>query len=472
MDIHVGVQSPKGAGWTQDPDTLDTWFSSALWTWSTLIDRDLALDHSITFEDLLLQSPDFQKFHPTDVMETGYDILFFWVARMILMTTYVTGSVPQLEYGQVPFDTVYLHGLIRDREGRKMSKSHPETNIDPLDMIKRYGADALRLSMIVGQSPGNDFRLYEEKISGYRNFVNKLWNASRFVLLQCEQAGVDPQSIPNLQELSLADRALLSTLQKLIKDVTKGLEEYRLSDVGERLYRFLWDYFCDWYLELSKGRPNLPLLVHAARTFLILLHPYIPFVTEELWRSFKPKGAGMLIKESWPSPEERWVDEEAEEQLGTLIETVSGIRKVCADHGIQRDAVLVAELWPYPRTKKLPEVFQDQDHIRDIEQLSQVQEVLVKPRAVATTQVLSFVGKGFEVRLFVPTFDVDVEHSRLEEEKQKVGQYAEGLRRELGNTQFVEKAPVSVVEEKKKRLQMIEDQLRNLEEKLRTLSHF
>jgi valyl-tRNA synthetase len=215
---------------------------------------------------MLARSPDFQKFHPTSVMETGYDIIFFWVARMILMTTYATG--------QIPFKTVYLHGLIRARDGRKMSKSHPETMIDPLDMIAKYGADALRLSMIVGQSPGNDSRLYEEKIAGYRNFINKLWNASRFVLMQCEEAE-ECRSEDNGQcfngqwtNLSLADRAILHATEVLIEDVTKGMEEYRLSETGERLYSFTWDYFCDWYLELSKGTANVAVLVHVLRRLL------------------------------------------------------------------------------------------------------------------------------------------------------------------------------------------------------------
>ncbi len=211
IEVHVGTEAPKEEGWVQDPDTLDTWFSSGLWTWSTLIDPKFAADSSLTFEDLLTKSPDFQKFHPTTVMETGYDILFFWVARMILMTTYATG--------QIPFETIYLHGLVRTRDGQKMSKSHPETVIDPLDMIAKYGSDALRLSMIVGQSPGNDFRLYEEKIAGYRNFVNKLWNAARFVLLECEKAGVEVSGLRcqvSGADLSLAARALLSEFQRLV----------------------------------------------------------------------------------------------------------------------------------------------------------------------------------------------------------------------------------------------------------------
>jgi valyl-tRNA synthetase len=241
---------------------------------------------------ILERSPDYQRFHPTQVMETGYDILFFWVARMILMTTYVTGNIP--------FETVYLSGLIRTREGKKMSKSDPETCIDPLAMIAAYGADALRLSMIVGQSPGNDFRLYEEKIAGYRNFVNKLWNAARFVLLICEKEGIDPKRLAagsKQSVLSLADRWILSVTQRLIGDVTEGLEHYRLSQVGEMLYDFVWSKYCDWYVELSKEQPNAPVLLQVLRTILTLLHPYAPFVTEEIWAKV---GEGMLMRQAWP----------------------------------------------------------------------------------------------------------------------------------------------------------------------------
>ncbi|MCA9371127.1 MAG: valine--tRNA ligase, partial [Candidatus Peregrinibacteria bacterium] len=326
----AGVQPPEGEGWEQDPDTLDTWFSSALWTWSTLVNKDLTADYSLTLKEILEQSPDFTKFHPTQVMETGYDIIFFWVARMILMTTYATG--------QIPFETVYLHGLIRTRDGKKMSKSNPETMIDPLEIIPKYGADALRMSMIVGQSPGNDQKLYEEKIAGYRNFINKLWNASRFVLMQCETAGVTPAEVESgawkAESLGLADKAVLSSLQDLIDDVTDGLTNYRLSDVGERLYSFTWDYFCDWYLELSKGEANPDVLITVLRTLVTLLHPYCPFVTEELWSQIKPADAGMLISEPWPVSDASLNDASAD-QLQVVITVTNAIRSLRADQEIE-----------------------------------------------------------------------------------------------------------------------------------------
>ena len=324
-EVFAGVLPPEGEGWEQDPDTLDTWFSSALWTWSTLVDTKCAADYSLTLHEMLDNSPDYRKFHPTQIMETGYDILPFWVARMILMTTYVIGDYP--------FETVYLHGLIRTRDGSKMSKSKPETMIDPLSVIQTYGTDALRMSMIVGQSPGNDQKLYEEKIAGYRNFINKLWNASRFVLMQCETAGVTPAEVEsgkwNVDDLSLADRALLSALQELIDDVTQGLDTYRLSDTGEKLYSFVWDYFCDWYLELSKGDANPAVLIHTLRTVLQLLHPYCPFVTEELWAQFKHEKYPMLIKHCWPNSIPITENDKKDRAwFSLLIESISQIRSL------------------------------------------------------------------------------------------------------------------------------------------------
>ncbi|TSC58368.1 MAG: valyl-tRNA synthetase ValS [Candidatus Peregrinibacteria bacterium Greene0416_19] len=467
IDTHVGIESPKGDGWEQDPDTLDTWFSSALWTWSTLVDPKLALDLSVPFEDLLLKSPDFMKFHPTQVLETGYDILFFWVARMILMTTYATGGMAELEYGHVPFETVYLHGLIRTRDGRKMSKSDPDTMIDPLDMIGKYGADALRLSMIVGQSPGADSRLYEEKIAGYRNFVNKLWNASRFVLLQCEQAGIDPRSITQLPkgaQLSLADRALLHALECLIEDVSDGLTHYRLSEVGERLYSFVWDYFCDWYLELSKGSANHAVLVHALRRILKLLHPYCPFVTEELWASVKPKDAGMLIKEEWPIPKAERKDPEAFHRLQTVIDVITAIRKLRADQGVEPSTFVHIII----HTDKHLDLLQSQrEHIM---RLGRCDQWTLDAVSKKHKNVVSAFLNGIEVHLSLEgLIDVEKERASLEKEKKNLSRLLESMHVKLKNEQFLAKAPASVIEVEKEKAQSIEEKLKKIEKRLNQL---
>ncbi len=460
-ETYVGVTPPEGKGWEQDGDTLDTWFSSALWTWSTLIDPTLAQDTSVSLVDILQKSPDFQKFHPTNVMETGGDILFFWVARMILMTTYALGKIPgYTEEQRIPFKTVYLHGMIMDRNGQKMSKSKPETAIDPLEIIPKYGADALRLSMIVGQSPGNDSRLYEEKIEGYRNFVNKLWNASRFVLMQCEAAGVDPSSVSDAEPASVADRALHDELANLIAAVTSNVSEYRLSEAGEMLYASVWNFFCDWYLELSKGEPNPKLLVHTMRHYLRLLHPYCPFVTEELWAHFKPKDAGMLIQEPWPADYAPQFKKEAS-QLQTIIEVITAIRKLRSD----QDVEVAKQVSVVIVTKAHKDLLQSQaEHIRRMGKVSEL-TFGAKPDDAAAAFL-----DGIEVYLpLAGLVDKEKEKATLTKEKENLERFAKGIEAKLGNEQFVSKAPPALIEEQKQKLAEAQDKLAKIDERLKAL---
>jgi valyl-tRNA synthetase len=457
-EIHVGPQSP-GAGWEQDPDTLDTWFSSALWTWSTLLDQKKALDPSIPFKELLKQSPDFKAFHPTSVMETGYDILFFWVARMILMTTYATG--------QIPFKTVYLHGLIRTRDGKKMSKSHPETMIDPLDIIPKYGADALRLSMIVGQSPGADSRLYEEKIAGYRNFINKLWNASRFVLLQCEQAGIDPKSIdtlPDPSSLSIADRAILHASEELIADVTKGLSEYSLSETGEKLYSFVWDYFCDWYLELSKGTANHAVLVHVLRRILRLLHPYCPFVTEELWAHVGPPSIPRLISSRWPEVKKDRKDPNAFGELQILIDVITAIRRLRAESSVEAGKKVTVLI----HSKKHEALLASQsEHIR---RMGGVETLTIDGKPAKHANAASAFLADTEVHLSLEgLFDPVKLKVSLQKEQAELIRYVASIGGKLKNKAFVERAPKELVEGEKAKLAEAEEKLKKIEERLKSL---
>lgn len=454
--IHEACGSPV----EQDPDTLDTWFSSALWTWSTLIDRSVTEDPSLSLEDMLARSSDFQKFHPTSVLETGYDILPFWVARMILMTTYAIG--------QVPFETTYLHGLIRTRDGKKMSKSDPKTMIDPVDMIAKYGADALRLSMIVGQSPGADSRLYEEKIAGYRNFVNKLWNASRFVLMQCEEKKVDPATIaklPDATTLSLADRALLHALELLVEDVTKGLQEYRLSEVGERLYSFIWDYFCDWYLELSKGSANVAVLVHTLRRLLRLLHPYCPFVTEELWTAVKSKDLRMIMLEQWPLPHPERKDIEAFDQLQVIIDVITAIRKLRADSSVEHakevTVTLVTKTW-------VPLLESQEVHIR---RLAKVGSLTIETGAFKPShEMVSAFLDGIEVHLSLTGLvDRTKEKANLEKEYAQLEKYIAGIEAKLSKKDFVERAPAALIAQEREKLKASQDTLQKIRERLKTV---
>ncbi len=277
-ETYAGVQPPTDESegwheWEQDPDTLDTWFSSALWTWSTLIDPKLAQDFSLSLEDLLKKSPDYQAYHPTTVMETGWDILFFWVARMILATTYTTG--------EIPFKTVYLHGLVRTEHGKKMSKSSPETIIDPMEVIPEYGTDALRFALIQGMSAGNDQRLGRSKIVANRNFANKIWNIARYI----EGVIGDEVSREGAKPQVAADHWILDKLRTSQEKIGSDLDTFRFSEAYDTLYHFVWDDLADWYIEASKAAPNIPLLAYLLESVLVLTHPFAPFVTETIWQT-------------------------------------------------------------------------------------------------------------------------------------------------------------------------------------------
>ncbi len=278
-ELYVGLEPPKGAGWEQDSDTLDTWFSSGLWTFSTLGWPE--------------ETDDFKTFHPTSVLETGYDILFFWIARMILMSTALLG--------EIPFRTVYLHGLVRDMQGRKMSKSLGNV-IDPLDMIEKYGADAMRISLFIGTSAGTDIKLNEQKIAGYRNFANKIWNASRFVLMNLDGIPKKPK------ELSSGDKKIIEELNETVKKVTDSLEKFDFNHAGEFAYHYFWHTFCDKIIEEQKPRLKNTterqsaeyILFTVLTTCLKILHPFMPFVTEVIWQELPKKEDSLLMVEEWP----------------------------------------------------------------------------------------------------------------------------------------------------------------------------
>ncbi|MFA5129135.1 MAG: valine--tRNA ligase [Patescibacteria group bacterium] len=294
-EIYVGIEAPQGEGWTQDPDTLDTWFSSGLWTFSTLGWPE--------------KTKDLKNFHPTAVLETGYDILFFWIARMILMTTYVLGDIP--------FKNVYLHGLVRDEKGKKMSKSLGNI-IDPLDMIEKYGTDAVRLSLVLGTSPGNDMKLSDEKIAGFRNFTNKLWNISRYILMNVKDTSIDTR---NIKPKERADKWILYYFNELKSDqvkkhkdfgqvsggVTGKLNVFQFSNAGFELRNFTWSQLADHYLEMAKGRKDKvkdQILIYILKDLLKLWHPFMPFVTEHIWQMLGEKE--MLIVQEWPKFDKRF----------------------------------------------------------------------------------------------------------------------------------------------------------------------
>ncbi|HAQ02727.1 valine--tRNA ligase [Candidatus Nomurabacteria bacterium RIFOXYC2_FULL_36_8] len=286
-EIYCGVEAPKEDGWIQDEDTLDTWFSSGLWTFSTLGWPDL-------------NATDFKTYHPTNMLETGYDILFFWIARMILMSTYLIG--------EVPFKTVYLHGIVRDSQGRKMSKSLGNA-MDPLDLTQKYGADAVRMSLIIGTGPGNDSKMSEDKIRAYKNYANKLWNITRFVLSSTENIKLDS----SFNDYSDKDKELIKERHDLIVEITKEMDEYKFYIVGEKIYHYTWSRFADVILEESKEifkngtneekESRAQFLLDTLTKILKILHPFMPFVTEEIWSIMPIDNKKLLMVERWPETE-------------------------------------------------------------------------------------------------------------------------------------------------------------------------
>lgn len=338
----VGHGRPEGDGWTQDQDTLDTWFSSGLWTWSTLIDPQLAENTSVSLQDLLRLSTDYRAFHPTSVMETGYDILFFWVARMILMTTYVAGIVP--------FRSVYLHGLVLDKTGKKMAKSKPENCIDPVVVVNESGADALRFALVAGTSAGTDTRVSTDKIKSAQRFVNKLWNASKLV----DMGGAAP-------DFNLADvrhpinQWMLARAAEIVRNTTASFERYTFGEAGDALQASFWTNFCDFYLEAVK-EPSLAALTETKATrqraldiYLRLLHPLLPFVTEEVWQKLGRKG--WLIKAQWPAGEAEFPDE-ATPGINAVMRLVTALRNFRSTRKLKNEPLTV-----HLQVKKYVEIF-------------------------------------------------------------------------------------------------------------------
>lgn len=424
-EIFVGVEAPEGDGWIQDPDTLDTWFSSGLWTFSTLGYPDI-------------KAEDLKNYHPTSVMETGYDILFFWVARMILMTTYTLGVVP--------FKTVYLHGLVRDEQGRKMSKSLGNI-IDPLDMIAKYGTDATRLSLLLGNTPGNDMKLSEEKIAGFRNFTNKLWNISRFMLININEPKMDAQE-PKAK--TLADAWILEKLYTIINRTSENIEKFNFALAGDELRDFTWGDLADWYLEIAKvegGKSEI--LNYILNTILKLWHPYMPFVTETIWQEVY--GAEhMLMVEQWPKGVGHKKTDHTDFELIRSI--ITGIRSLRAENKIEPAKKIGAFL-----------------NIEDRKNLIKESEEVVK--ALARLEKLEFVESGAEIALdLAGAVDIEKEKPRLEKEIAELTKYISGLENKLSNQEFVNNAPPAVVEKEQVKLSEAKNKVEKLEEQLKSLS--
>jgi len=433
----------------QDEDVLDTWFSSALWPFSTLGWPD--------------ETEELKYFYPTNVLVTGYDIIFFWVARMIF------SGLEHMK--EIPFRDVLIHGIVRDAQGRKMSKSLGN-GIDPLEVIDDYGADSLRMSLVMGNSPGNDMRFYYEKVVANRNFANKLWNAARFILMNLENMHGRPLKPADLE---LTDRWIITRSNRLVKEVTDNLDKYELGIAAQKIYDFTWTEFCDWYIELAKPRlygindeargTALYTLIYVLKNTLKLLHPFMPFITEEIWQHLPHEEESIMIS-SWPSVNEAELDEDAERDMQALMDAIRAVRNIRAEMGVQ----------PSKKAKLI--LVADSDNIslfRDtrlyFEKLANASEIIIQndKKGIPGNAVSVVTDK---VQIFIPLedlIDFDKEMERLNKEKEHLEKELDRVNKKLSNENFVKKAPAAVVEEERNKLDKYQTMMDKVMEQIANL---
>ena len=436
----------------QDEDTLDTWFSSALWPFSTLGWPD--------------KTPELEYFYPTDVLVTGYDIIFFWVIRMVFSALEQTG--------QVPFHHVLIHGLVRDSQGRKMSKSLGN-GIDPLEVIDKYGADALRLTLITGNAPGNDMRFYWERVESSRNFANKVWNASRFIMMNLEKAQVSETM--ELSQLTDADRWILSRLNGVVRDVTDNMEKYELGIAVQKVYDFIWEEFCDWYIEMVKPRlyseedttkaAALWTLKTVLGDALKLLHPYMPFVTEEIYCTLNPQEESIMIS-SWPvwTEERNFPEEEAGVEM--IKEAVRSIRALRKDMDVPPSRK--AEVYVVSDDAAVREVFENgKVFFATLGYASQV-TVQADKTGIGEDAVSAVTPRAVIYIPFAQLVDIAKETERLTKEEQRLTKELARVNGMLNNEKFISKAPQSKVDEEKAKLEKYTRMMEQVKERLEQLN--
>ena len=429
----------------QDPDVLDTWFSSALWPFSTLGWPE--------------ETEDLKYFYPTDVLVTGYDIIFFWVARMIF------SACEQMH--KIPFHTVLIHGLIRDPQGKKMSKS-AGNGVDPIEMIERFGADALRFNIITGNSPGNDMRFYVERCEAMRNFANKLWNASRFVMMNLT---IGDCALP--EKLELEDRWILSKLNSLRGEVRENLDRYELGIAAQKIYDFIWDSYCDWYIELTKPRLNggdaaakegaERVLLYVLTDILKLLHPFMPYITEEIFQAIPHEGEALIVA-PYPKYDAALSFPEDEAGFELIMDAVKAVRSRRAEMNVppsKRPTLII--------TSDRPEVFEAGRTY--LSKLAYAGEVEISAEAPADTEGMVSVVTG-SAKMFMPMaelVDIEKERARIEKELDKARAQLEAQNKKLANEAFVSRAPEAVVNAERERAEKAKALIANLEESLAKL---
>ena len=436
---------PKcGKPMRQDPDTLDTWFSSALWPFSTLGWPD--------------KTDDLEYFYPTNTLVTGYDIIFFWVSRMI-----VAGME---NMNEKPFDTVLIHGLVRDEQGRKMSKSLGN-GIDPLEIISKYGADALRFTLATGNAPGNDMRYSNDKVKASRNFANKLWNASRFIMMNLPD-GFKTDSLP--EQMTTEDKWIVSKFNTLCKEIDENLTSFELGVAVAKLYDFIWDVYCDWYIELTKPRilaggetaiAAQTVLVWVMKGMLKLLHPFMPYITEEIWQKLTD-GESILMLEDYPAFDEKLCFKNEEEDFEKIILAIKAVRNIRSEMNIQPS--VKSKL--YIETAQ-PEVFEQGAMF--FERLAYASGVYITDKVTLSDTVTAVTDSA---RIFIPLSDIidsDKELARLEKEKKKVLKDVDFLSSKLSNDGFLAKAPQQLIDTQRQKLEKAKEKLDKIEQSIAAL---
>ncbi len=425
----------------RDPDVLDTWFSSALWPFSTLGWPE--------------QTPELKTYYPTSTLVTGLDILFFWVARMIMMGLKFTG--------EVPFHDVYIHALVRDAEGQKMSKSKGNV-MDPLSVMEKYGTDALRFTLAAMASPGRDIKLAEERIEGYRNFANKIWNAARFILMNLD----GPRDVVPAHDRPFADRWILSRLNRAIREVTASLEHYRFDQASSQMYHFIWHEYCDWYLELIKpalqrkdsadAKRTRQTLVESFETLQRLLHPLMPFITEEIWQTLPHEGDSLVIQR-YPAPIPEWDAKVIEAEFAVLEQFVTTVRTGRAQLNYQPGKVVPL----YGATSRGEQLATLRNLLPSIEHLSRGSVKLAALETWPTDTILRLPVEGMTVGLVVEG-EVDLEKvlSRLQKQSEEKEQEIQRLEAKLHNVEFTSKAPAEVIHEHGDRVRILQQDSRLL----------
>ncbi|GAA0442369.1 valine--tRNA ligase [Lentibacillus halophilus] len=433
-DMYVGREAPDDLeNWEQDDDVLDTWFSSALWPFSTMGWPD---------DD----AEDLNRYFPTDVLVTGYDIIFFWVARMIFQSKQFTGKRP--------FRDVLIHGLIRDAEGQKMSKSLGN-GVDPMDVIDQYGADSLRYFLLTGSTPGQDLRFHWEKVEATWNFANKVWNASRFSLMNMDNFRYEDIDLSG--DKSLADKWILTRLNETIEHVTRNTDKYEFGEAGRHLYNFIWDELCDWYIEMAKlplygddehaKKTTRSVLAYVLDRTMRMLHPYMPFITEEIWQQLPHKGDSITVAK-WPEPIASFHDEAAADEMKRLVAIIKSVRNSRAEV----DTPISKPVQLYIKAES-EAIVQELEYNRGyLERFCNPSELVIDTDLKAPEKAMSAVVTGAE--LFLPLeglIDVDKEINRLEKELAKWTDEVDRVQKKLANEGFTSKAPQKVVDEERQK---------------------